>query len=71
MSSINGMPGAASAAALGSAPEAASAPAANSRLKINYGDPARAAGLQNMLNKMQQLTAGAQSVVQSRNAGLQ
>lgn len=71
MSSINGMSGAAASAALSSAPESASAPAANTNLKINYGDPARAAGLQNMLTKMQQLTAQAQSIVQSRNNSLQ
>lgn len=71
MSSINGMPGAAASAALHGAQETAPAPAAGAKVKINYGDPARAAGLQNMLNKMQQLAAQAQSVVQARNAGLQ
>lgn len=71
MSSINGIPGAAASAALNSAQEAAPAPSAGPTVKINYGDPARAAGLQNMLSKLQQLTSEAQSVVQARNATLQ
>ena len=71
MSSINGMSVAGASVALNSAQEATPAPAANPTVKINYGDPSRAAGLQNMLSKIQQLTLQAQSVVQNRNATLQ
>jgi hypothetical protein len=71
MSSINGIPGAAASAALNGAQETTSTSATGAAVKINYGDPARAAGLQNMLGKLQQLTAHAQAVVQARNATLQ
>lgn len=71
MSSINDISGAIASAALNSAQEAAPAPSAATTVKINYGDPARAAGLQNMLSKMRQLTSQAQSIVQERNATLQ
>ncbi len=71
MSTINGMPGATASTALSNVQESEHAAAVSSDLKINYGDASRAAGLQNMLSKMQQLTVQAQTFVQSRNASLQ
>lgn len=39
-------------------------------LKVCYGDPARAQGLQNMLDKLSELKHGAETTVSARNPAL-
>ncbi len=70
MSSIPSLGAGVSPAMTGDTAQAAPAAKSDS-VKINYGDPARAEGLNNMLTKIRQLTANAQSVVLARNSTLQ
>ncbi len=73
MSTINGLPATAAAMPVNDmqSPAAPRTPVTAAGLKVCYGDPAHAEGLQNMLQKLGTLKSAAQSIVSGRNPCLQ